>query len=515
MAGVVVLCGIGAPLYLDSIERDLEDRVPSELADQGFAGVSATFSGQDGVLRCAAPLAEPEHAIDAAIGVWGVRAIELDRSCRVGGSPQGNDDEATPSDSTTAVPASSVEDTTPESTAPSSSAPADGAPDFDSILEVVTSGAQFSILASLIEESDVAELLTEEGPFTLFAPSDEAFDAMPPDTLAELRRDPDSLDAFLRHLIAAGAHPSSDLESGPLEMLDETTLPVTVDDGEITIGGANVTTPDLVAANGVVHAIDEVLLRTPPEPDARIPVVSATLTAGQVVLAGIVADATQRATLVAAASRFLDPSNVDDRLTVSTSEEIDDATVDALAELVAAMPPDLVSGESGFDGTELYSDGVFATNDGRAAFLAVADFVSAAVALEARPTASEDDAAALEDELNRVVLANPIQFAQRSADVSPDVFAVLDRLAGISEQYSGVTIAIEGHTDSDGVPADNQALSEQRALAVLFSLAARGVPASDLTSIGLGATRPILVGGVEDKDASRRIEFRVTTTGGA
>ncbi len=71
-----------------------------------------------------------------------------------------------------------------------------------------TSGPQFSILASLIDESDVAELLTEEGPFTLFAPSDDAFDAMPPDTLAELRRDPDSLDALLRHHIAAGAHPS-------------------------------------------------------------------------------------------------------------------------------------------------------------------------------------------------------------------------------------------------------------------------------------------------------------------
>jgi OOP family OmpA-OmpF porin len=389
------------------------------------------------------------------------------------------------------------------------------APDFDSILEVVTSGQQFSILASLIDQSDVAELLTGEGPFTLFAPSDDAFDAMTPDTLAELRRNPDSLDALLRHHIAGGAHPSSELESGALEMLDDTTLAVTVDDGEITIGGAHVTTPDLLAANGVVHAIDEVLLREPPEPDDRVPLVSATLTAGKVVLAGAVADESQRATLVAAASRFLDPSNVDDRLTVSAGEEIDDAAVDALAELVAAMPPNLVSGESGFDGTEVYSNGVFATDDGRRAFLAVADFVSAAVVLDARPTASEDDAAALEDELNRVVLANPIQFAQRSADVSPDVFAVLDQLAGIAEQYSGVTIVIEGHTDSDGVPADNQALSEQRALAVLFSLAARGVPASDLTAVGLGSTRPIIVGGVEDKDASRRIEFRVTTTGGA
>ena len=92
---------------------------------------------------------------------------------------------------------------------------------------------------------------------------------------------------------------------------------------------------------------------------------------------------------------------------------------------------------------------------------------------------------------------------------------MLDQIAGIAEQFSGVTITIEGHTDSDGVPADNQALSEQRALAVLSSVASRGVPASDLTSVGLGSTRPVIVGGVEDKDASRRIEFRVTTTDGA
>ena len=134
------------------------------------------------------------------------------------------------------------------------------AADFDSILEVVTSGPQFSILAVVDRRVRVAELLTVDGPFTLFAPSDDAFDAMPPDTLAELRRDPDSLAALLRHHVAAGAHPSSELEPGALEMLDETTLPVTVDDGDITIGGAHVTTPDLLAANGVVHAIDEVLL---------------------------------------------------------------------------------------------------------------------------------------------------------------------------------------------------------------------------------------------------------------
>ncbi len=137
--------------------------MPSELAEQGFAGVSATFSGQDGVLRCAAPFAEP-RSDHAAIAVWGVRAIELDRSCRVGGSSEATDDEAAPPNTTTGGPTSSVDDTTPGSAAPATNGPADTNPDFDSILEAVASRPQFSILASLIDESDVAELLAEEGP---------------------------------------------------------------------------------------------------------------------------------------------------------------------------------------------------------------------------------------------------------------------------------------------------------------------------------------------------------------
>lgn len=507
LSGVALLCAVGAPLFLRSVEHDLERRVPSEMAERGFEGVSAAFSGQDGVLRCATPLAEPEDAIDAAIDVWGVRAIELDRSCRVGGSP---------SDATGDVSTTSPDDTvTSSSTSTSSTDPADDPPDFETVVEVVTSGRQLSILSSLISASDVAEMLAGEGPFTLFAPTDEAFEALSANTLAELRREPVLLDALLQHHVVVGAHPSGDLVPGALEMLDETTLTVRVDDGEITIDRASVTELDLSAANGVVHVIGRVLLPPSTPADSDDPTVSATLTAGRIELDGIVADEIQRAALVAAASRNLDPASVDDRLVVIPSAVIEDATVAALAELVAVMPPYLASGVSGFDGSELHTTGVFVDNGGRTAFLAVADFVSADVELARRPTASGDDAEALEDELNAFVTNNPIRFEPASADVEPDASAALDQLAGIAKQFAGVTITIEGHTDSDGVPDENQTLSEERAMTVLFGLATRGVPADDLTSVGLGSTRPIVVGGVEDKAASRRIEFSVTTTAGA
>ncbi|HWM21228.1 MAG TPA: fasciclin domain-containing protein [Ilumatobacteraceae bacterium] len=513
LLAVAVLCGAAAPLFLRSVERDLERRVPSELADDGFDGVTAAFSGQDGVLSCAAPLAEPEDAIDAAIDIWGVRAIELDRSCRVGGSP--SDD--TGAASTASTSPSDGETVPSSSTPPASTTTTDEAPDFATIVDVVASGPRLSILESLIDEADAAETLSGSGPFTLFAPSDEAFDALPADTLAELRQDPVQLAEFLQHHVVAGSNPSNELEPGVLEMLDGMSLNVAVDDDQIRIGGALVTEPDLVAGNGVVHVIDEVLLPgpDPTEPDDRVAVVSATLTAGRIVLAGEVADEAQRALLVEGATRVLDPANVDDQLAIAPDATIDDDTVRSLAELVAVMPPHLVSGESGFDGTGLYAEGVFVDNSGRSAFLAVADFVAAVVEVAPRPTASDADAASLEDELNAFVLANPIQFAPASADVAPEALAVLDQIAGIVERFDGVTITIEGHTDSDGVPAENQVLSEQRAVTVLAGLVERGVPFADLAAVGLGSTQPILVGGVEDKDASRRIEFRVTTGPGA
>ena len=513
LVAVVVLCAVAAPLFLRSVEEDLEQRVPSELADQGFHGVTAAFSGQDGVLRCAAPLAEPEDAISAAIDVWGVRAIELDRSCRVGSSADDADGV-----STTSVPS---DDDTVTSSSPSSTPTTDGAadgPEFESIVDVVNSGPQFSILASLIDESDAAATLSESGPFTLLAPSDEAFEELPPDTLAALRQDPRQLATLLQHHVVAGSYLSGELEPGPIEMLDGTTLSVRVaDDDVITVGGATITEPDVEAGNGVVHVIDQVLLprAVPTEPDDRAPTVSATLAAGQVVLEGEVADETQRAILVDGATRALDPANVDDQLSVSVGTAIDDDTVRSLAELVAAMPPNLVSGESGYDGTDLYTAGVFVADDRRAAFLAVADFLAAEVELAPRPMASDADARALEDELNAFIRANPIQFPPASADVSPGVLAVLDRVAGIAERFGGVTITIEGHTDSDGVLAENQELSEERAAAVLEGLVARGVPVAELVAVGLGSTQPILVGGVEDKDASRRIEFQVTVEPGA
>ena len=315
LLAVVVLCGVAAPLFLRNVENDLEERVPTELAERGFDGVTAAFSGQDGVLRCAAPLAEPEDAIDAAIDVWGVRAIELDRSCRVGGSSTDGPDDAS---TTSTVPPD--EDTVTSSSSPPASTPTTDAtpdaPDFESIVDIVTSGPQFSILASLIDEADAAETLSGSGPFTLFAPSDEAFEALPPDTLAALRQDPQQLATLLQHHVVAGSYLSSELEPGPLEMLDGTTLSVRVADGDITIGGALITEPDLEAANGVVHVIDRVLLPavSPPSPTIASRPCRPRSSPARSCWTGRSPTRPNAPYSSTAASRALDPANIDDQL---------------------------------------------------------------------------------------------------------------------------------------------------------------------------------------------------------
>ena len=95
------LYSFGAPLYVNRIEDDLEHRVPEDLAEAGFTGVTARFDGQDGTLTCAQPLDDPEQATEEAYGVWGVHAITLDRSCRVNRAPEtGDSDTSSAGDAT-------------------------------------------------------------------------------------------------------------------------------------------------------------------------------------------------------------------------------------------------------------------------------------------------------------------------------------------------------------------------------------------------------------------------------
>lgn len=512
---------IGAPIFNSRIEADLERRVPAELDAAGFEGISASFSGQDGTLTCRAPLDDPEGARAAAYDIRGVRAIDIDRSCRVNTvddsqiagdetneETSGGDEMTGGAEDETA----DVDATAPSTDGPTStSVPDDAESDLATVGDIVGANPDLAFLSVLLEEVDVD--LADGGTVTLFAPSNEAFDAMPADVLGRLQNDPELLTKVLRHHLVPGAVTSSQLVPGVLTTLDGEDLPVEV--GEpVTIAGATLVEPDIRASNGIVHIVDAVILLADVDVSADPALASgaAMYDGSIVVLTGTVASEVERLALTEAAAAVVAPASIVDELAVDPETGIDGPTADRLATLLRAMPGNLLSGEAGFDGTTVYASGVVASPAGRDAFTLVAASVDVDAMLEDPPEATVDDAADLEAELNAFVAENPITFPPSSAALDPDALVVVDRLAADALQFTGVAITVEGHTDSDGIPIENLQLSQNRADAVRAALVERGLPEAAVEAVGFGSERPILVDGVEDKAASRRVEFRVVTT---
>lgn len=498
-----VLYVIGAPIFNDRIEDDLDRRVPAELDAAGYEGITASFSGQDGTLTCRAPLDDPERARAAAYAIWGVRAIELDRSCRVNQAPatSDTDDDAAPA-ATEAPAVDRITDPTSVSTPPSTT----GEAELATVHDIVTAHPDLAFLAVLLADADIGR--TEE-PVTLFAPSNAAFDAVPADVLGQLQNDADLLEQMLGHHAVDGAIPSTDLTTGELVALDGNTLTVDVGD-TITVGGATVVDSDIIASNGVVHVIDSVIMQ-PEAESAREPGQAIASYDGEsIVLTGVVAGDAERGLVAEAAAGAVGESFVRDELTVDADTGIDTPTAESLAALIGSMPEGLLSGDVGFDGSTLFAEGVTATNADAEAFTAVAAEVGVEPTLTSPPEATDADADDLEAELNAFVAENPILFEPGSSVLDESAFEVIDRVANDALQFAGIAITVEGHTDSDGVPIENLQLSQNRAEAVQAALIERGL--ADVEAVGFGSEQPVLVDGVEDKVASRRVEFRVVPT---
>jgi outer membrane protein OmpA-like peptidoglycan-associated protein/uncharacterized surface protein with fasciclin (FAS1) repeats len=531
-AAFVVLFIVMAPMYVDSVEADLEARVPDELAAAGYLDVSASFDGQDGTLSCGAPLPAPEQARQVAYDVWGVRSIELDRSCRVNtaasdtsgdeGSVQdessdGISDATSPAD-TAAPPTTNDDGGDVDATAVLSAiAPSDSAADstvpagpaFESLAAAVDGNPQLSLLSVLLQEAGLEGEFADvsAAPLTLFAPSDDAFEALPADVIGGLRADPRALRELLSHHTAAGSLMTPSLVAGDLEMSDRSVQPI--GESPLTIGGSEFVAVDIDAPNGVVHIIDAVLVPdgvdSSETPEAAS--VNAELAGTSLTLTGAVAAEEVRSAL--AQSTAASGVVVTDALIVDARSGLDGATADRLAPLLAALAGHLVNGSAGFDGEALYLGGTYLTDPDREATVAAANSVGVEPTLTPPPQATADDAISLEDELNAYVSANPVLFESDSATITDSSSAVLDEIALLARQFDSIAITVEGHTDSDGNANDNLWLSRMRARAVSDALADRGLAEGAVTWEGFGDQQPVVVDGVEDKAASRRVEFRV------
>jgi OOP family OmpA-OmpF porin len=405
------------------------------------------------------------------------------------------------SDNARASTPSTVADTEPDVTSPDS--------DLATIADIVAADADLAFLSLLLAESDVD---VSDGRITLFAPNDAAFDAVPSDLLERLQNDRDLLDDVLAHHVVDGVYTTADLVDGELTASDGQMLEVTTGT-EIAVGGATLVGTDTIASNGVVHVVDSLIL--PPDAVTRAAGdTSATAVrydGEKVVLTGVVASEVDRQVLIGAAAAATSPDLVIDELTVDPDTGAGAMLAERLGALISAMPANLRSGEVGFDGTDVYAGGIMRSEVGRDAFIAAAAAVDVEADVVVPPQATDDDAAELETQLNAVVAENPILFEPSSAVLSASALPVIDRIAADAQQFDGLQITVEGHTDSDGAPIENLQLSQNRAQAVQAALVERGLDADVVEAVGFGSERPVIVDGTEDKGASRRVEFRVIT----
>lgn len=141
------------------------------------------------------------------------------------------------------------------------------------IIDTATQADDFNTLAQALTAADLVGALKGDGPFTVFAPTDDAFAALPDGQLKSLLQpeNKDQLQAILKYHVVSGTATASDvtgMEATPT--LEGRSIRGQVNDGTVTLRGQNTATvvqADVEAANGVIHVIDTVLL--PPKPDVE------------------------------------------------------------------------------------------------------------------------------------------------------------------------------------------------------------------------------------------------------
>jgi uncharacterized surface protein with fasciclin (FAS1) repeats len=119
---------------------------------------------------------------------------------------------------------------------------------------------QLSTLSKLITEAGLTETLRTGGPYTVFAPSDQAFKEMPAKTLAELSTNKELLTSVLTYHVVAGRLTSTEVKNGQAKTVQGANLALARAGGFVTVEDAMVTLADVPASNGVVHIIDRVLV---------------------------------------------------------------------------------------------------------------------------------------------------------------------------------------------------------------------------------------------------------------
>jgi uncharacterized surface protein with fasciclin (FAS1) repeats len=129
-----------------------------------------------------------------------------------------------------------------------------------SVVDTIANTPSLSTLSGLITSAGLNDALKAAGPFTVFAPSNDAFKAVPAKTMEDLAKHPEKLKAVLTYHVVAGKSMAADVKNSKATSLNGAHLELSKAGEFVTVESAFVTTADIAASNGVVHIIDTVLI---------------------------------------------------------------------------------------------------------------------------------------------------------------------------------------------------------------------------------------------------------------
>lgn len=127
------------------------------------------------------------------------------------------------------------------------------------IVDTAVAAGSFKTLATALGAAGLVDTLKGKGPFTVFAPTDEAFAKIPKADLDALLKDKDKLTAVLTYHVVAGKVMAADVKAGKVKTVQGSDLTVSTTGG-VMVDSAKVTKTDIVADNGVIHVIDSVIM---------------------------------------------------------------------------------------------------------------------------------------------------------------------------------------------------------------------------------------------------------------
>lgn len=129
-----------------------------------------------------------------------------------------------------------------------------------SVADTLAANPKLSMLNTLVVKAGLVDTLKGGGPFTVFAPSNEAFAKVPPKTMEELGKDPAKLKAVLTYHVVPGKVMAADVKNGNAKTANGANLALSKAGEFVTVEDAMVQTADIAATNGVVHIVDSVLI---------------------------------------------------------------------------------------------------------------------------------------------------------------------------------------------------------------------------------------------------------------